>query len=313
MDDCILPVEIIQLILDMLPLPTQVNLTQLNHYIQDHLRITDFYNIEQKYQQKITDDILKKYPYIKKLDASNNLKITNEGLKHLNLHTLNVSLDFSYYGYGDITEDGIKHMPLINFKAHNYRNLIGFWLEHRDNQIKDMKSTDSFITKEQLIDQEKKYQIHWNCGRPFEVIVKNKEIHVYNNLDNQEILHIKDFIGFWYGYDSAIREDHGNTILVQISKHKYITIQGHDKTIRSFETNDEILDYVSPIGNNDVPYPVAFGEENVYFMLDEVYIPINELKKEISIRNAEQLYADFYDYEGNKNKWKHIVELKNLE
>ena len=73
------------------------------------------------------------------------------------------------------------------------------------------------------------------------------------------------------------------------------------------------MDYVSPIGNNDVPYPVAFGEENVYFMLDEVYIPINELKKEISIRNAEQLYADFYDYEGNKNKWKHIVELKNLE
>ena len=42
--------------------------------------------------------------------------------------------------------------------------------------------------------------------------------------------------------------------------------------IYEFETSDQIQKYYSNLGNNDVPYPVAVGEKNAYFMLDRKYV-----------------------------------------
>ena len=44
----------------------------------------------------------------------------------------------------------------------------------------------------------------------------------------------------------------------------------------SFETNDEIVKYSSEHGCNDVKYPFAYGKENIYFMLEKKYIPLQE-------------------------------------
>lgn len=56
----------------------------------------------------------------------------------------------------------------------------------------------------------------------------------------------------------------GNSILVQISRQKYLFIES---TIYSFQTSDPIQEFYSPVGNNDVPYPVAIGTKFVYLML----------------------------------------------
>ena len=44
----------------------------------------------------------------------------------------------------------------------------------------------------------------------------------------------------------------------------------------SFETNDEIVEYSSEHGYNDIKFPFAGGEENIYFMLHQKYIPLQE-------------------------------------
>ena len=65
------PIEIYQEILEYSDFLTQIRLTQICKYL---------------------------------LDASNNNKITDEGIKHMNLHTLDVAWNKK------ITDKGIKHM-----------------------------------------------------------------------------------------------------------------------------------------------------------------------------------------------------------
>ena len=58
----------------------------------------------------------------------------------------------------------------------------------------------------------------------------------------------------------------------------------------SFETNDEILEYSSEHGNNDVKYPYAYSKENNYFMLHQKYIPIKEYKNSTVKNEYQYLY-----------------------
>lgn len=71
-------------------------------------------------------------------------------------------------------------------------------------------------------------------------------------------------------------------------------------SVFSFTTDDEIIDYISPVGNSDVPYPVAYSKNNVYFMLDDQYIKRKDLELEANVSNAENLYGEFYGHIGEK-------------
>src|SRR3989344_1610970 len=68
----------------------------------------------EKDEYKILDDgiliYLSNYVEIDKLNASENTKITDEGIKHIHLHTL-------YTSYSQITDEGIKHMQLHTLDA----------------------------------------------------------------------------------------------------------------------------------------------------------------------------------------------------
>jgi hypothetical protein len=86
----------------------------------------------------------------------------------------------------------------------------------------------------------------------------------------------------------------GNTILLQISKNKYVII---DSGVHEFTTKDEIIKFFAQIGRNDVPYPIALSKEYVYFMLDMVYIP-----RELFPKMKEGEFEDAYGYyHGNKD------------
>ena len=108
----------------------------------------------------------------------------------------------------------------------------------------------------------------------------------------------------------------GNSILLQIEKNKYVFVEG---SIYEFTTNDEIIKYFSLIGRNDVPYPIALGKENVYFMLDEFYIPKKYFPtkmKEFEFEDAYQLYfKTLYDNDENKKISKEFktYKLKNYK
>ena len=50
------------------------------------------------------------------------------------------------------------------------------------------------------------------------------------------------------------------------------------KKLISFETDDEIEGYTVEHGCNDVKYPFAYGKENIYFMLEQKFIPFQKMK-----------------------------------
>jgi len=58
----------------------------------------------------------------------------------------------------------------------------------------------------------------------------------------------------------------GNSILLHIGGFKYIYI---GEKMYSFESYDEITEYVSPVGNSDVPYPYAIDVSGRYYLLIE--------------------------------------------
>ena len=57
-----------------------------------------------------------------------------------------------------------------------------------------------------------------------------------------------------------------------------------------FETNDEIVDYFSEHGFNDVKFLFAHGKENIYFMLPQKYIPLQEYENSTVKNEYQYLY-----------------------
>ena len=60
--------------------------------------------------------------------------------------------------------------------------------------------------------------------------------------------------------------------------------------VNTFETNDIIVKYSSELGFKDNKYPYAYGEENIYFMLHQKYIPIQEYKNSTETDVYKYLY-----------------------
>jgi hypothetical protein len=62
--------------------------------------------------------------------------------------------------------------------------------------------------------------------------------------------------------------------------------------------DDKVDTYFSMVGNNDVPYPVLLGTENVYFMLenDHCYISRDILPAHLTKNQWEDAYMYFYGW-----------------
>ena len=87
-------------------------------------------------------------------------------------------------------------------------------------------------------------------------------------------------------------EDVGNSVLLRLTAGQYVFIG--DRRVYEFSTpnNDPILEYHSIVGNNAVPYPVAVGRKNVYFMLDRKFIPRHDFPQDYA--DWPNAYPYFY-------------------
>ena len=163
----------------------------------------------------------------------------------------------------------------------------------------------------------KKFLIHDNGGRPFcvkildEIDKQKVNIYKLNKKDNKYSKLIKSyepekiFIGkspknkmteLSSGYGKKFE---GNTILLYLGGNKYVFI---GLLIYSFTTETPIIKFVSPVGNNDVPYPYAIDSEHNYYFLIEYGI----LKVQDSSYKKDPYYY-YYD------KLKGIAESENLD
>lgn len=181
-----------------------------------------------------------------------------------------------------------------------------------------------------------KYLIHDNGGRPFMVDVNTakKSINVYKPRELTEVeeddinknryttayhttlvLHIPRYKKVFIGEDPAWKEALGNSILVCVRDHEYISI---GMSIYSFVTEDEIISYQSHVGNSDVPYPYAIGKKYIYFIIEKSQAPMSEFS---DFDIFEDPYMKLYGHnvsQNDKNKrkmhelWKSLY-VKNMK
>ncbi len=157
------------------------------------------------------------------------------------------------------------------------------------SQISAIYSRD--ITINPLLNE---YETIDNGRRPFIVSINSRTVDIYENRPYVRYCvccttYRKVFIG-----DNDLNDSHynpkdyvpGNSILVNHGSNEYIYI-GHE--IYSFKTAEPITAYYSPISNNQVSYPYAVSEKSVYFMLDKVIVPVEQ------INLNEDGYRQFYD------------------
>lgn len=109
------------------------------------------------------------------------------------------------------------------------------------------------------------YYTHDNGERPFLVKINSNVVSVFteeNKHSNKPDLIITGK-KIWIPSD---RYSDGNTILVELKDLSYCWI-GSD--VRVFRASSKIVDYQSPIGNSDVPYPYAKDSEGRFYLIIE--------------------------------------------
>ena len=172
----------------------------------------------------------------------------------------------------------------------------------KDNKVSKVKMTKG-----------KKYLIHDNGGRPFLVNINGKDVSIFKlpkgveedkDTSKSEYTELvkeykgvkKVFIGKSVKpkddtayYAAWGKEFDGNTILIEIQDKRYCLVA---ERIVEFSTKDSIEKFESPVGNNDVPYPLAYGSQYVYvFGFDEhKYIPRDTVKG-LSTGKIQEKYA----------------------
>ena len=126
--------------------------------------------------------------------------------------------------------------------------------------------------------------------------LKKAQIHKmpYRNSHHQEIEKVMSFDYLRvFGLDENNKD--GN-FLFEIENRKYVHV---GKNLFSFETNDEIVDYFTEHGNNDVKYSFAYGKENIYFMLHQKYSPLQEYENSTMKNEYQYLYKKDGELKGN--------------
>ena len=108
---------------------------------------------------------------------------------------------------------------------------------------------------------------------------------LYRNSPHQEIEIVMSF-DYLHVFGPEENNKDGN-FLFEIGDKKYIHV---GEELFSFETNDEIVDYFSEHGFNDVKFSFARGKENIYFMLHQKYIPLRKYENSTIKNKYQYLY-----------------------
>lgn len=157
------------------------------------------------------------------------------------------------------------------------------------------------------------YFTHDNGRRPYCVEINHNgrmvKVSEYKEHETYNIIHNFEFINIFVGWSPLIPmtefsrgygpDFDGNSILLETDENEYIFI-GHK--IIKFKSKSKIREFVSPVGNNDVPYPYAIDEENNYYLILEEVI----YKKTESV---EDPYNEYYSQK-KMTGFQNIVQIK---
>lgn len=151
----------------------------------------------------------------------------------------------------------------------------------------------------QSTDEVKEYEIHFNFGRPFRVAISGLNVVVYDNeVKENKVVYQHEVERVFIGKSPLCPtteylhthgpEFDGNTILLDEGHGNYIHIS---KNITRFRPRSRIVDFVSTMGNNDLPYPHAKDAHGRFYLLLERVIV-----EHIPEQCHNQVYDWFYDH-----------------
>ena len=86
----------------------------------------------------------------------------------------------------------------------------------------------------------------------------------------------------------------GNTLLLECEDNEYVYISGGE--ITKFNTDDKIIDYISLMGDNMIPYAIMIGERYTYFLYYRYQFIENDKIEEGTLLNSTNTSLDPYDY-----------------
>ena len=106
----------------------------------------------------------------------------------------------------------------------------------------------------------------------------------------------------------------GNTMffkkLEENKKNRYVYI-GAD-IIYSFITTDHILQYISNVGDNLIPFSIAIGKENIYFLSPNCKYIKREKNKNIELLETNGISIDPFNYhleEHGPNRFEKLLDF----
>ena len=85
-----------------------------------------------------------------------------------------------------------------------------------------------------------------------------------------------------------------NTLLLECEDNEYLYISGLE--ITKFKIDDKIIDYISLMGNNMIPYAIMVGEKYTYFLYHRYKFIENDKIEEGTLLNATNESLDPFDY-----------------
>ena len=106
----------------------------------------------------------------------------------------------------------------------------------------------------------------------------------------------------------TLEHPNDENFLFEIEDKNYIYVG--DKLV-SFKTNDNIINHSSKLGHNDSKNPYAYGEENIYFMLHQKYITIQEYESSTEKDEYQYLYKKHGELKDDNIENEGLVEYGN--
>ena len=130
----------------------------------------------------------------------------------------------------------------------------------------------------------------------------------YKNSPHQEIEIVTkfDYQQLFKSFDLDKETD--ANFLFKIEDKKYIYVG--DKVF-SFKTVDDIEEYFSETGHNDVKYPYALSKENIYYMIHQKHITIEEFANDEMEDEYQYLYKKDSELKDDNVEDDGIVEYGN--
>lgn len=194
-------------------------------------------------------------------------------------------------------------------KGKTMKGKDGMYVSHPDkNNVYKWVKKAAAGTQTKRIKGKRQFTTLDNGGYPFVVVdhggsvdiykrdfdYDTHEDHTFESKKLKELNYTKLFVG-----------EHGSSLLLQHKDGTYTYIGINVKTFKPVN-GEKILNFFSPIGNNDVPYPYAIGENYTYLISEDVYIPNSELDLK------DDVYMQYYANRKKKDNPAKPIKFKTL-